>query len=85
MHPHTRLAAFYFAYFGYLGAFTPYFSLYLKEIGLAATQIAIVVALPQLVKVFKSAKPQMSRSGVNPIIGKAISASDVFIASIALD
>jgi PPP family 3-phenylpropionic acid transporter len=52
VHPHTRLAAFYFAYFGYLGAFTPYFSLYLKELGLAAAQIAIVVALPQLVKVF---------------------------------
>ena len=46
-----RLAAFYFAYFGYLGAFTPYFSLWLKEGGLAAAQIAIVVALPQFVKV----------------------------------
>lgn len=52
MHAHTRLAAFYFAYFGYLGAFTPYFSLYLKDLGLVAAQIAVVVALPQIVKVF---------------------------------
>ena len=37
---HVRLAAFYFAYFAYVGAFTPYFSLYLAARGFGPAQIA---------------------------------------------
>lgn len=51
----ARLGGFYFAYFAYLGAFTPYFSLYLDRLGLSALEISVVIALPQMVKVFAPA------------------------------
>ncbi len=50
--PYWRLAGFYFFYFSYVGAFAPYFSLYLSAIGLAALEIGAVMALPQLVRIF---------------------------------
>lgn len=50
--PYWRLAGFYFFYFGYVGAFAPYFSLYLDALGLAAVQIGVVMALPQVVRIF---------------------------------
>jgi PPP family 3-phenylpropionic acid transporter len=46
------LAAFYFAYFAYVGAFTPYFPLYLSGRGLTAAELAAVLALPQLARIF---------------------------------
>lgn len=46
-----RLAAFYFAYFCYLGAFVAYFSLWLEGRGFAPAEIAAVLALPQLVRI----------------------------------
>ena len=48
----ARLAAFYFAYFCYLGAYAPYFSLYLAGAGFPAGEIAIILALPQFVRIF---------------------------------
>lgn len=42
--PAFRLAQFYFWYFGFLGAFAPFWSLYLKAEGLSAAQIAILLA-----------------------------------------
>ena len=48
----ARLAAFYFAYFCYLGAYAPYFSLYLAGEGFAAAEIATILALPQFVRIF---------------------------------
>ena len=48
----TRLAAFYFAYFCYLGAYAPYFSLYLAGAGFPAGEIATILALPQFVRMF---------------------------------
>jgi MFS transporter, PPP family, 3-phenylpropionic acid transporter len=48
----TRLAAFYFAYFCYLGAYAPYFSLYLAGSGFSAGEIATMLALPQFVRIF---------------------------------
>src|SRR3954468_21187121 len=48
----TRLAAFYFAYFCYLGAYAPYFSLYLAGEGFPPAEIATMLALPQFVRIF---------------------------------
>src|SRR3954468_15490657 len=50
--PSVRLAAFYFAYFCYLGAYAPYFSLYLAGKGFASGEIATMLALPQFVRIF---------------------------------
>ena len=47
-----RLAAFYFAYFAYVGALTPYFPVYLAGRGLQPTEIATVLAMPQLARIF---------------------------------
>ena len=47
-----RLAAFYFAYFAYVGAFTPYFPVYLAGRGLQPAEIATVLAMPQLARIF---------------------------------
>lgn len=50
-----RLAAFYFAYFAYAGAFVPYFSLWLAARHLDAAQIAAVMAMPQVARIFAPA------------------------------
>lgn len=44
--PVRRLAGFYFCYFAYLGAFAPFFGLYLDAAGLSAFAIGAVMALP---------------------------------------
>jgi len=46
-----RLSGFYFFYFAYLGAFAPYFSLYLDAAGFAAAQIGVLLAMPQLTRI----------------------------------
>jgi MFS transporter, PPP family, 3-phenylpropionic acid transporter len=48
----ARLGAFYFAYFCYLGAYAPYFSLYLAGEGFPPGEIATMLALPQFVRIF---------------------------------
>jgi len=50
-----RLGAFYFAFFVYAGLVVAYFPPYLAARGLGAGEIALVVALPQLVRVFAPA------------------------------
>ena len=50
--PTTRIGAFYFAYFCYLGAYAPYFTLYLASEGFSAAEIATIQALPQFVRIF---------------------------------
>jgi PPP family 3-phenylpropionic acid transporter len=50
--PYWRLAGTYFFYFAYLGAFAPYFSLYLSSLGIAAAGIGAIMSLPQLVRIF---------------------------------
>ncbi len=50
--PTTRIAAFYFAYFCYLGAYAPFFTLYLAGEGFSAPEIATIQALPQFVRIF---------------------------------
>ena len=47
----ARIAAFYFAYFCYLGVQAPYFSLYLAGEGFAAAEIATILAMPPLARI----------------------------------
>ena len=49
--PYWRLSAFYFAYFAYVGAVGPYFSLYLASLGLAGAQIGVLLSLGSLMRV----------------------------------
>jgi PPP family 3-phenylpropionic acid transporter len=49
--PHRQLAGFYFFYFAYIGAFAPFFSVYLAALGLSAAEIGVVMALPQVTRI----------------------------------
>ncbi|MGD9951768.1 MAG: MFS transporter, partial [Burkholderiales bacterium] len=51
MPPAARLSAYFGAYFLYVGAFVPYFALYLAARGFGAAEIAAVMAMPQLARV----------------------------------
>jgi len=51
----VRLATYYFTYFAYAGAMVPYFALYLESLGLHAPQIAGVLAMPQIARIFAPA------------------------------
>ena len=51
MIPSRQLAGFYFFYFGYLGVFAPFFSLYLEGLNLTAFDIGLVMALPQVTRI----------------------------------
>ena len=51
----VRLGAFYFAYFCYLGAFGAYFSLWLADRGYTPAEISLVLAVPQLLRIFAPA------------------------------
>ncbi|MBX3665193.1 MAG: MFS transporter [Burkholderiales bacterium] len=48
---HLNLSAFYFFYFAYLGAFAPFFALYLNSVGMDAVEIGMLMALPQLTRI----------------------------------
>ncbi len=48
---HPNLSAFYFFYFAYLGAFAPFFALYLTSVGMTAVEIGVLMALPQLTRI----------------------------------
>ena len=50
-----RLASFYFAYFAYAGVVLAFFPLYLAARGLQAGEIAFIVALPYIARVFAPA------------------------------
>lgn len=45
--PALALGAFYFAYFAYVGGFTPYLSLYLAAVGMSAAQIGLLTGVMQ--------------------------------------
>ena len=49
--PYRRLAGFYFFYFAYLGAFAPFFSIYLQSAGISAVEIGVLMSLPQLTRI----------------------------------
>ena len=50
--PYRQLAGFYFFYFAYIGAFAPFFSIYLASVGLTPVEIGAVMALPQVTRIF---------------------------------
>ncbi|MGZ8251001.1 MAG: MFS transporter [Methylophilaceae bacterium] len=50
--PYWRLSGFYFAYFAFVGAFTPFWSLYLKSLTFSAFQIAVLMSLFQVARIF---------------------------------
>lgn len=50
MTPLGRLAAWYFFYFAFVGAFAPYFTLYLQDVGLSAWEIGVLMSVPQLMR-----------------------------------
>jgi PPP family 3-phenylpropionic acid transporter len=47
-----NVALFFFAYYGYVGVFSPYASLYFADRGLSATQIGILMSLMQVMRIF---------------------------------
>jgi PPP family 3-phenylpropionic acid transporter len=51
----ARLGAYYFAYFSYAGVLVPYFALWLAAQGYDAKQIALVLAMPQVARIFAPA------------------------------
>ena len=53
--PALRLGAFYFAFFLYAGLMLAYLPAYLAARGLGAADIAVVLALPQVVRIFAPA------------------------------
>lgn len=48
----TSFALFFFAYYGYVGVFSPYASLYFADKGMAAAQIAVLMSLMQVMRIF---------------------------------
>jgi len=47
-----RFAAYYFFYFAFVGVFSPYWSLYLSHLGFGAFDIAVLMSLLQVTRVF---------------------------------
>ena len=47
-----NFALFFFAYYGYVGIFSPYASLFFEERGLSAAQIGVLMSLLQVVRIF---------------------------------
>lgn len=45
-----RLAVWYFFYFAFVGAFSPYFTLYLQDVGLSAWDIGVLMSVPQVMR-----------------------------------
>jgi len=50
MLPYWRLSAYYFFYFAFIGAFSPYFSLYLASLSFSAWDIGVLMSLMQVMR-----------------------------------
>lgn len=50
--PYWRLSSFYFTYYMFVGAFVPYWSLYLKSVAFSAVEIGILLSLFQISRIF---------------------------------
>jgi len=50
MVPYWRLSAYYFFYFAFIGAFSPYFTLYLKSLHFTAWDIGVLMSLMQVMR-----------------------------------
>ncbi|HUL42565.1 MAG TPA: MFS transporter [Burkholderiales bacterium] len=51
-HPYWRLSSFYFFYFAFVGAFSPYWSLYLKSLSFSASEIGVLMSLLMVTRIF---------------------------------
>jgi len=50
--PYWRLSGYYFFYFAFLGAFSPYFGLYLQSLSFSAWDIGLLMSQMQLMRLF---------------------------------
>jgi PPP family 3-phenylpropionic acid transporter len=50
--PYWRLSGFYFFHFAFIGAFAPYWSLYLKSLSFNALQIGVLMSLLHITRIF---------------------------------
>ncbi|MBL8448563.1 MAG: MFS transporter [Dechloromonas sp.] len=50
--PYWRLSGYYFFYFAFIGAFSPYFGLYLQSLRFSAWDIGLLMSQMQLMRVF---------------------------------
>ena len=55
MHSHWRLSAWYFFYFAYIGAFAPYFTLYLQSLSFSAWDIGVLMSVGQVMRLLAPA------------------------------
>ncbi len=53
--PYWRLSGFYFFHFAFIGAFAPYWSLYLQSLSFSALQIGVLMSLLQVTRIFAPA------------------------------
>lgn len=53
--PYWRLSGFYFFHFAFIGAFAPYWSLYLKSLSFNAFEIGVLMSLLHVMRVFAPA------------------------------
>lgn len=53
--PYWRLSGYYFFHFAFLGAFLPYFGLYLQSIGFSAWDISVLMSLMNVMRLFSPA------------------------------
>ena len=53
--PYWRLSGFYFFYFAFIGAFSPYWSLYLQSLRFDALQIGVLMSLLLVTRIFSPA------------------------------
>lgn len=53
--PYWRLSGFYFFYFAFIGAFSPYWSLYLQSLSFTALQIGVLMSLLLVARIFSPA------------------------------
>lgn len=50
--PYWRLSSFYFTYYMFVGAFVPYWGLYLKSVNFSAVEIGVLLSLFQVSRIF---------------------------------
>ena len=50
--PYWRLSSYYFFYFAFIGAFSPYFGLYLQSLAFSAWDIGLLMSQMQLMRLF---------------------------------
>jgi PPP family 3-phenylpropionic acid transporter len=50
--PYWRLSGFYFFYFAFVGAMSPFWGLYLQSLAFDAFQIGVLMSLLQVMRIF---------------------------------